>query len=389
MNLATDMTTRPKIRFGIIGLGLMGREFASAVARWCHILDDAPIPEIVAICNKTNKENWKWYLENFPSIELSTTDYRELIESDSIDAIYCAVPHHLHEKIYVDIIRSGKHLLAEKPMGIDLQANRNILAELKKHPDVILRCSSEFPFYPGAQRIIAWIQERAFGHLIELRASFRHSSDMDLEKQINWKRMIRYCGAYGCMGDLGFHLHHIPFRMGLLPHTVFANLQNIVHTRPDGSGSSVACDTWDNATLICEGMDPENKQPYTLHFDTKRMSPGDTNTWSLELIGTEGAVRFSTSEPRTFYSLIVEGKEQGWTRTDIGPQSVIPSITGGIFEFGFSDAFQQMIASFMREFSERSHEHWFRTGFPEETHLSHLLLSAALESHRSGKKIAL
>ena len=26
-----------KIRFGIIGCGLMGREFASTVARWCHL----------------------------------------------------------------------------------------------------------------------------------------------------------------------------------------------------------------------------------------------------------------------------------------------------------------------------------------------------------------
>ncbi len=33
-----------KIRFGIIGLGLMGKEFASAVARWCHIRTDGPVP---------------------------------------------------------------------------------------------------------------------------------------------------------------------------------------------------------------------------------------------------------------------------------------------------------------------------------------------------------
>ncbi|WP_261807696.1 Gfo/Idh/MocA family oxidoreductase [Paenibacillus sp. N3.4] len=38
---------------------------------------------------------------------------------DEIDAIYCAVPHHLHEQIYIDIIKAGKHLLGEKPFGID------------------------------------------------------------------------------------------------------------------------------------------------------------------------------------------------------------------------------------------------------------------------------
>ena len=32
------------VRFGVIGLGLMGREFASAASRWCHLLEDIPQP---------------------------------------------------------------------------------------------------------------------------------------------------------------------------------------------------------------------------------------------------------------------------------------------------------------------------------------------------------
>ena len=37
------------IRFGIIGGGLMGKEFASAAARWCHLIDPPAKPEIVAL----------------------------------------------------------------------------------------------------------------------------------------------------------------------------------------------------------------------------------------------------------------------------------------------------------------------------------------------------
>ena len=39
------------IRFGIIGCGLMGREFASAAARWCHLPEMEVHPEIIAICD--------------------------------------------------------------------------------------------------------------------------------------------------------------------------------------------------------------------------------------------------------------------------------------------------------------------------------------------------
>ena len=40
-----------RIRFGLIGCGLMGREFASAAARWCHLLKPDARPEIVAACD--------------------------------------------------------------------------------------------------------------------------------------------------------------------------------------------------------------------------------------------------------------------------------------------------------------------------------------------------
>ena len=380
---------RKRIHFGLIGLGLMGREFASAVARWCHLLDEGPIPVITGICSR-NKETWKWYTDNIPGIQIKSTDYKELLKSPDIDAIYCAVPHNLHEKFYIDIILSGKHLLGEKPFGIDLKANENILRVIKENPGVVARCSSEFPYFPGAQRVVKWVREKKYGRLISLKASFDHSSDMDLNKPINWKRIIELNGEYGCMGDLGFHTHHIPFRMGWYPKTVFANLQNIAVSRPEKkTGKMVPCETWDNASLICECANPEDKSEFTMFFETNRMSAGATNNWSIEINGIQGSAKFSTRDPRSVYFLEVKGQEQGWTRYDIGSRSAIPSITGGIFEFGFSDAVQQMIGAFIQEFSEDPGKHSFRTGFPEETHISHKLLTGALESHKTGKKIVL
>lgn len=40
------------IKFGIIGAGLMGREFASACARWCHLTKMNVRPELVAVCDR-------------------------------------------------------------------------------------------------------------------------------------------------------------------------------------------------------------------------------------------------------------------------------------------------------------------------------------------------
>jgi hypothetical protein len=105
--------------------------------------------------------------------------------------------------------------------------------------------------------------------------------------------------------------------------------------------------------------------------------------------GTEGSAKFSTHNPRAFELLKSEGKEQGWTKIDTGSQSAIPTITGGIFEFGFSDAFQQMTGAFIHELSVNESNHPFKNVTPEETRWSHELFTAALESNKSGGRIML
>ena len=53
-----------------------------------------------------------------------TGDRRRLLEDPDIDVLYLAVPHHLHEELYLDAIAAGKDFLGEKPFGIDLAAAR-------------------------------------------------------------------------------------------------------------------------------------------------------------------------------------------------------------------------------------------------------------------------
>jgi len=377
-----------KVRFGIAGMGLMGKEFASAVARWCHLSDDLPVPVLTGICETSNPATREWIKTYFSNAVLYTS-LDKMLSSVEIDAVYCAVPHHLHESFYTRIIKAGKHLLGEKPFGIDKKANEAILEACREHPEVIVRCSSEFPYFPAMKKMIQWLEEHRYGQIIEVRAGFHHSSDLDLNKPINWKRMAEFNGEYGCMGDLGMHTFHVPFRMGWKPKSVYADLQKIVKERPDGKGNMVPCTTWDNAVLTCRADDPYTDKEFSMVFEMKRMAPGATNTWFLEVYGTKGSARFSTSDPKAFYVLETKGKEQGWTRNEVGSQSFVPTITGSIFETGFSDSILQMLAAFMYEFREDKKQHPFPNVLPEETRWSHIVLTGALESHATGKQIKL
>lgn len=384
------------INFGIIGGGLMGREFASAAARWCHLLDLDFEPRIVAICSRT-EASMAWFERNVPTISLATTDHRQLLDGARVDAVYCAVPHNLHERFYIDIIEAGKHLLGEKPFGIDMAANRAIQAAIDAHPEVLVRCASEFPFFPGAYQIGQWARERGgpygrigrFGRIIEVEAGFWHSSDLNPEKPINWKRRIATNGEYGCMGDLGMHVVHLPFRLGWRPRNVRALLSKIVHERPDGQGGMAPCETWDNATLACEVQTGAGDFPMLL--STKRIAPGHGNTWFIRVIGTEFSASFTTQNPKQFAMMpYAPGDEQAWRTVDLPYRSAYPTITGSIFEFGFTDAILQMWAAFCDELvNGPAMAQTFYCATPNEAHASHELFTAALQSQRTGQTVAL
>jgi predicted dehydrogenase len=372
-----------KVKVGIIGGGLMGREAASAFGRW-FVLNDYPVqPELTALCD-LNVALFDWY-KQIPTITQFTTSYQELLANPEVDVVYVAVPHNMHEKIYTDVLEAGKDLLAEKPFGIDLTASKNIMKAIKKTGRFV-RCSSEFPFLPGAQRVIKEVGSGKLGDLLYIKSGFHHSSDLDETKPINWKRQVKFCGEIGVMGDLGMHACHIPLRLGWKPTSVYAQLQKIVKERPDGKGGMTPCDTWDNAVLHCDVTINGATVPMTL--ETKRMAPTETNTWFIEVIGTKGGFKYSTKEPKTFYEYVFEGKEQFWKKTDLGFQSVFPTITGGIFEPGFPDCFMQMLAAFFAERDGALNEK-FGCVTPEEAATSHEIFEAALLSHKDKRVVLL
>ena len=377
-----------EIRFGIIGLGLMGREFASAAARWMHLLDLPFRPVITGICD-VNEDAFGWYQRHIDTIQISTTNYHDLLASDQVDAIYCAVPHNLHAQFYVDIIQAGKHLLGEKPFGIDQDANQTILNAIASHPDVFVRCSSEFPFYPGVRRVIQAIEANEFGDIIEVDAGFLHSSDLNPNKQINWKRTIDINGEYGCMGDLGMHVLHIPLRFGWLPANLRSLLTSIMKQRYDADGDLVPCETWDNAILACE-VESSAYGNFPMTLKTYRIAPGETNTWYFRILGSKSSISYSTRYPKSLYTMQYEaGGAQIWQEDNLGYETAYPTITGGIFEFGFSDSLLQMWAAFCDELvnGRDGMQQAFYCATPEETALHHQVLTAALESHKQTQTI--
>ena len=296
------------VSVAIVGGGLMGREIAAALQRWPALIDHPVRPRLTAVCD-INPVALDWFGQ-IPTVTRKVTDYTDLLGDDAIDVLYVAVRHDLHRQLYVDTIQAGKSLLAEKPFGIDGSAAAAIVAAAAANPQSFVRCSSEMPFFPGAQAAVNYVRSGALGRIIEARCAFLHASDLDVDKPINWKRQARYCGEAGVMNDLGLHAWHVPLRLGWAPDRIFGMLQDIVTERPAPNGGRERCDTWDNAVL--HGWVSRDSYSFPLTTEMKRIDPGREEHLGVRSAGHGRRGAILDQEPEASGGLFGRGRARRW-----------------------------------------------------------------------------
>jgi predicted dehydrogenase len=83
----------------------------------------------------------------FPATSV-TTNYRDMLDDDSIDAIVIATPVHTHYKLALEALRAGKHVWVEKPMTETVEQAAELVAEAKAR-NLVLMVDHTF-VYTGA-----------------------------------------------------------------------------------------------------------------------------------------------------------------------------------------------------------------------------------------------
>lgn len=101
------------VKVGIIGIGNMG------FAHFQSIMD-GKVPGMVvkAVCD-LRKERLNLAKEKHPEVEVYDS-YEALLKYSDTEAIIVAVPHPLHTKIAMAVLKSNRHVLVEKPVDIKI-----------------------------------------------------------------------------------------------------------------------------------------------------------------------------------------------------------------------------------------------------------------------------
>lgn len=109
-------------RYGIIGCGEISLITCQGIAAARH----AQIKMVMDLNPELSGELGEKYQI------ASTTDLDELLGSETIDAVYIAVPHFLHKQAAVKSALAGKHVLLEKPIGLNMDEANEIVAATAK-----------------------------------------------------------------------------------------------------------------------------------------------------------------------------------------------------------------------------------------------------------------
>lgn len=257
-----------KVRIGIIGCGGMSRYHGR---NWTT---EVPEAQIVALCD-TRKENLERYqrelFEPLNQKPPAFADYRQMLSKVDLDGVMIVTPHDQHYEQAVAALDAGGHVLLEKPMVINVEQARKLVAHAKK-----------------AKRILSvgWQGSYCAEHLyirdLLVRGELGEIGSVDTFVTQNWLKSTsgtwrqdpKLAGA-GFAFDTGSHLFQAMLYLSdLHPTEVFAVTDNRGAAVEITAAALIRYDNGAMGTAICNGDSPKFEE-------------------GIHVAGTRGAVRTS------------------------------------------------------------------------------------------------
>eukprot|EP01123_Difflugia_compressa_P004137 TRINITY_DN15490_c0_g1_i1.p1 TRINITY_DN15490_c0_g1~~TRINITY_DN15490_c0_g1_i1.p1 ORF type:complete len:401 (-),score=67.61 TRINITY_DN15490_c0_g1_i1:117-1319(-) len=180
------------VRIAFIGVG--------AVAAFHHIpgirLD--PRVALVAICDE-NEQLLQQRATEWAPVK-ATKNYMDIVNDKEIDAVVIATPNFTHSPITLACIKAGKHVLLEKPIGLN-ESEALILAEEAEKVGIVHMTAFTYRFSPALKYLKQLISEGKLGTI----RHFRSQRFLDWpETSWGWRQYKKTAGA-GNLYDMMIH----------------------------------------------------------------------------------------------------------------------------------------------------------------------------------------
>lgn len=118
-----------KVKFGIVGLGRLGRKHAENLAF------RIPNAELLAVCSVVKEEVEE--VKNTWGIKYGYTNFDEMLKNKELDAIFISSPSGFHCEQIEKALDAGFHVFSEKPLGLYLEEAKRVAKAVNEHKNQI------------------------------------------------------------------------------------------------------------------------------------------------------------------------------------------------------------------------------------------------------------
>ena len=214
-----------KLRFGVLGAAKIARE------KVIPPLMRAARCEVVALASRDAARAAE--VAGRLGIARSYGSYEQLLADPAIDAIYNPLPNHLHVPWTIKAAEAGKHVLCEKPIGLDAGECARLIAA-RDRTGVVIQEAFMVRTHPQ------WLRARDLvrgGRIGELKAIHGHFS-YHLVDPANVRNVAEWGG--GGLLDIGcYPINTSRFVTGLEPTRVAALIERDPATGIDRLGTAI------------------------------------------------------------------------------------------------------------------------------------------------------
>ena len=270
-----------RVRVGIIGAGI-GRQ---------HLRGYLGVPgaQISAVCDLNQERAAALIAENSLENVQIFTDYRALINSNSVDAVSLCVPNSLHASIAVACLEAGLDVLCEKPLAISgLEAQQ--IADAAQKTGKICMVGQVLRFRDDVLALKSEIESGKIGRIYYARTLARRVRG--IPKWGGWFTQGKFAGG-GPLIDTGVHIIDLAWWLSGRPRPLSASGVAYAELGPRkiGLGAGGAAD--ENGTFDVEDLAAgliRFEGGLSIHFEATWAIHAPRDERFCHLHGTDGAI---------------------------------------------------------------------------------------------------
>lgn len=157
-----------KLRWGVLSTAKIGR------TKIIPAIQSSDHGQVDAICSRDNATAQRVAEEL--GIARAYSSYDALLQDPDIDAIYNPLPNHLHVPWSLKALEAGKHVLCEKPLGLNTADVERLVDAARYYPHLKVMEAFMYRFHPQWQKAHALITDGEIGQLRSLHSHFSYNN---------------------------------------------------------------------------------------------------------------------------------------------------------------------------------------------------------------------